>query len=243
MQEKPTDTVSRIGIIGDVHAEDEHLRLALAFLTQAGVDTIICTGDIADGKGDIDRCVASLLEYGVRTVRGNHDRWVLENKARHVPNAHLADELSAATLAFLGKLPQQIRVPTQMGDLLLCHGVGDNDLQKIWPGTQRMPAERSAKLDRIIEDDATQIMVNGHVHYRTLIHFEKLLLINAGTLRPDHHPGFTILDIAARKIDGFEFDKQIVHVRTHSLDPQPETQVFLNTQHFNGDWQPVTLYA
>ena len=47
---------TRIGIIGDIHAEDTHLDLALAFLNEQAVDVIICTGDIVDGNGDVDRC-------------------------------------------------------------------------------------------------------------------------------------------------------------------------------------------
>ena len=233
---------NRIGIIGDVHAEDHHLELALDFLVNAQVDVLLCTGDIVDGKGDVERCCELLQNHHVATVRGNHDRWVLQDKARHVPNAHKAENLSDDVLEFLNSLPTQINIETTSGSLLLCHGVADNDLQKIWPGTERMPIERSNRLDEIIATGEHSYMVNGHVHYRTMINFHELTLLNAGTLRGDHHPGFSILECETERLTGYEFYPELSQVREHHLK-HPDHQYFDNTQDFEGNWQPVTLYA
>ncbi len=235
--------VTRIGIIGDVHAEHERLECALMFLAREGVDTVICTGDLADGQGCLESCIALLAEHNVQTVRGNHDRWVLEDKARHIPNAHHRHHLSETVLNFLAALPQEHHLETRMGELKLCHGVGSNDLQKIWPGTERMPAERSARLDDIIAEGRFRLMVNGHVHYRTLIHFHGMALLNAGTLRGDHRPGFSLLDLEAEEVHGFELEPSVHAVKVHSLHPDEDTRVFANTQHFDDNWEPVTLYA
>ncbi|MEM9622243.1 MAG: metallophosphoesterase family protein [Pseudomonadota bacterium] len=234
---------SKIGIIGDVHAEHVHLQTAIQHLKEQGADVLLCTGDLADGEGDLDRCVDLLMEHGVRTVRGNHDRWLLQNKARHVPDAHHRHLVSQATVDFLEALPVQMTVPTSQGRLLLCHGMGHNDLQKIWPGTERMPIERCNILDNIIADADFNYIVNGHVHYRTLIHFQQLLLVNAGTLKRVHRPGFGLLDLDAQAIIGYELEPQVTMVRQQALAPCAQTEVFLNTQHFSGNWQPLTLYA
>jgi len=235
--------LSRIGIIGDVHAQDQYLHQALAHLTSLGVDRIICTGDIADGPGDIHACIELLQRYDVHTVRGNHDRWVLQDKARHIPDAHRRDELNDDVLNYLQSLPLQIELQTRLGNLLLCHGVGSNDLQKIWPGTERMPAERSTRLDDIIARGDTPLMVNGHLHYRTLIHFDALTLLNAGTLRGHHRPGFSLVDLHNDEVHGFELEPTVHEVKRQSLSPTENVQVFKNTQHFDDNWQPVTLYA
>lgn len=232
----------RIGIIGDVHAEDVHLEQALDFLREADVEVLLCTGDIVDGRGDVNRCCELLAEHNVKTVRGNHDRWVLESKARHVPNAHMIEDLGAHTLDFIRGLPTQMSIDTPNGQLMLCHGVADNDLQKIWPGTERMPVERSTKLDEIIASGAYRYMINGHVHYRTMIHFHSLTLLNAGTIRGDHRPGFSILDCTDNTLTGFEFYPELQQVRQHCLT-EHEHQIFGDTQDFEGDWKPVTLYA
>jgi predicted phosphodiesterase len=235
--------LSRIGIIGDVHAEHLYLAQTLAHFDTIGVDAIICTGDLVDGAGDIDVCVDLLQRYQVKTVRGNHDRWVLEGKARHIPNAHELDDLSHHVIDYLTELPRQIELETALGTLLLCHGVGHNDLQKIWPGTERMPAERSTRLDEIIARGDTPLMVNGHLHYRTLIHFDQMTLLNAGTLRNHHHPGFSLLDLNDNTVHGFELEPHVHNVKTQSLTPTAKTRVFKDTQHFDDNWQPVTLYA
>lgn len=235
--------LSRIGVIGDVHAEHEHLRAALEYLQSIGVDEVVCTGDVVDGKGDLEACIDLLRLHKVATVRGNHDRWLLQNKARHVPDAHTRDTLSPCALKFLQALPSEMSLPTVLGPLMLCHGVGSDDLQKVWPGTSRMPAERSRSLDRIIERGQARLMINGHVHYRTMIHFTGLTLVNAGTLRGDHHPGFSIIDLECREVFAYEFEPEVHLVRRLPMLPASGHRVFENTQHFDGAWTPITLYA
>lgn len=244
--------VKRIGIVGDVHAEHQHLEMALDHLASLDVDTIVCTGDIVDGDGDVAACVDLLQSHDVQTVRGNHDRWVLQDKARHVPNAHRLEDLSDSVVAYLESLPTHIDITTGHGSLMLCHGVGTNDLQKVWPGTERMPAERSKQLDELIAAGDHALMINGHVHYRTMIHFDAMTLLNAGTLRGDHNPGFSFLDLNENVVRGFEFRgsaqvapraNKVQEVKTLELAPTAAGQVFRNTQHFDNKWRPVTLYA
>lgn len=234
----------RIGLIGDVHAQHEHLATALDFLATQKVDTLLCTGDIVDGVGNPHRCIELLIASQVQVVAGNHDRWLLQDKARHVPNAHMRSAFSEGELDYLANLPQQIQLETPQGQLLLCHGVAENDLQKVWPGTERMPVERSTTLDRLIGENKVRYFINGHMHYRTVIHFEAMTLINAGTLRGDHRPGFSVLDLSTHQVTGYEFTSLPRAVR--SIDTRAEmhpAKTFRDTQAFTGNWQPVTLYA
>ena len=46
-----------------------------------GVDQIVCTGDLPDGTGDLEES-CRLLQKNVLTVRGNHDRWLLDGVKR-----------------------------------------------------------------------------------------------------------------------------------------------------------------
>ena len=126
----------KLGIIGDVHAEDVRLESSLRFLVNQGCAKIVCTGDIIDGPGCPNRSVELLKAFEVVTVRGNHDRWIIENKARHVKNAHNIKDLSRSTLDYLNLLPSQAKFLFGKIRVLLCHGVGKNDLKKVWPGTK-----------------------------------------------------------------------------------------------------------
>src|SRR5436853_7065250 len=78
-----TPLLRRIGIIGDVHGEDGALEAALNLLGGiTGLDAILCTGDVPgkNGTGDLARCCDLLENAGVMTIRGNHDRWYIENE-------------------------------------------------------------------------------------------------------------------------------------------------------------------
>lgn len=232
---------NRIGIIGDVHAEDLRLSLAVEFLTQNEIDLMICTGDIADGTGDLNRSCEMLMEHSILCVRGNHDRWLLNDQLRDIPEAHNRNELSQEALSFLERLAAQERVALSNGELLLCHGVLDRDMDKIWPGTERTRIERSEELDNFVANSPPRIIVNGHMHYRTIIDFEDCILINAGTLK-GNYPVLTVLDFGADVVIGYSIkDDLIEQVGTASLSNRAGRKVWANTQDFDGVWQPVTL--
>ena len=99
----------RVGLIGDVHGEHERLAAALEWFAGEGVDSIVCTGDIADGVGCINLCCELLQQAGVVTVSGNHDRWLLRDRVRHVPDAHQLTDLNDASRNFLERLPRWYR--------------------------------------------------------------------------------------------------------------------------------------
>ncbi len=141
--------IRRVGVIGDLHAEDRRLVRVLDWLAGASVDAIVCTGDIADGRGCVDFSCALLEQARAIVVAGNHDRWLLQDRVRHVPEAHRLEALHERSVDYLSALPRSVELETVMGRLLLCHGVGDNDLGKVWPGTARSPIERSNELDAI----------------------------------------------------------------------------------------------
>ena len=234
--------IKKLGVIGDVHAEHHRLEAALEHLQCLDTDAIVCTGDIVDGIGCPNESIQLLGDASVHTVKGNHDRWILQDKARHIENAHSLAELSKESLSYLTSLPTQVTLDTIRGKLLLCHGVADDDLRKVWPGTERMPIERSHLLDKIILDGEFQYLINGHMHFRTLIHFEALTLINAGTLKGEHWPGFSVIDFEAEHITAFEFfEDQIRLVKTHDLIREEHT-IWSNTQSFCGEWDRVRLF-
>jgi len=236
--------IRRIGVIGDLHAEDRRLGRVLEWLAGAGVDTIICTGDIADGRGCVDLSCRLLSEAQVACVAGNHDRWLLEDRVRHVADAHLRRNLSERSLAYLATLPRTQTLETTAGSLLLCHGVGSNDLGKIWPGTARSAIERSSELDALLAAGSHRFLVNGHLHYRVLIDFPELLLVNAGTLK-GQYAGFSVMDFESDAISafGFDADDRPLKLIEHSLSASAERRVWRDTQAFDGTWQPLALYG
>ena len=232
----------RLGIIGDVHAEDVRLENSLSYLANQGCDKIVCTGDIIDGPGCPNRSVELLKAFSVVTVRGNHDRWIIENKARHVKNAHKINDLSRSTLDYLTMLPSQAKIMLGKIRVLLCHGVGRNDLKKVWPGTNLLEPIRSSELDRIISEEKFDYVINGHIHFRTMVHFKKMTLINAGTISGDFSPGCTLIDFNENMIHGSLFEGSNLKLsKSQNLHGENYT-IWENTETFNGRWDPVTLF-
>jgi putative phosphoesterase len=202
----------RIGLIGDVHAEDERLRVALATLTKEKVDRILCCGDLVDGHGDVDRTCSQLVAHRVTTIRGNHDRWLRGDEMRTLPNAHRMTSLAPASIELLKSLPSSVTIDVPGGKLLLCHGVGDNDMQKLGPDDNGYAISSNEDLLKVLFDASITIMVCGHTHRPMVRSFERgggkpaLFVVNAGTLAREDGPGFAVLDVADRRVDFFHID-------------------------------------
>jgi predicted phosphodiesterase len=234
----------RIGVIGDVHAEHDRLGKVLDWLQGQNVDAIICTGDLADGRGCVDETCALLESAGAIAVAGNHDRWLLQDRVRHLPDAHRLDTIKERTEQYLRSLPRSVTLETTLGSLMLCHGVGESDMAKIWPGTSRSPIERSTRMDEIIASDRFRFLVNGHLHYRVMIDFENLLVLNAGTLK-GQYAGVTVMDFQADGVASFAISDEgsPVLVAEHTLSPTASRRIWRDTRCFDGAWEPLALYA
>jgi predicted phosphodiesterase len=186
--------IRRVGLIGDLHAEDDALALVLRELRGMGVDTLLQVGDIADGPGDVERCVALLREHRVLSVRGNHDRWLLSNQQRELPYAKPLGVTPPDVVSFLSQLPAVREFRSPRGHVLLCHGLGTNDMVGIRPDTERHDVSRIVELDRLIQERKYRFVMNGHTHRPMLRTFGPLSIVNAGTLLRDHERAFTLVD-------------------------------------------------
>jgi len=199
-----TEVLVRVGIIGDVHAEDEALELVLDDFKGRGLDAVLCVGDVADGAGDVNRCCTLLEERNVQTVIGNHDRWLLAGEKRDLPGATQLNKLNAKSRAFLDSLPITRRFVTPAGNLQLCHGIGDDDLAGVKPDHLRHDLERNDALKRVLASLRCDWMVNGHTHRAMVRRVRHLTIINAGTLHRDHERRACILDFDTRSATLFD---------------------------------------
>jgi putative phosphoesterase len=191
----------KIGLIGDVHAEDESLAAALDFFQAHDVTRVLCVGDIVDGPGDINRTCELLRRHPVTCVRGNHDRWCLAREARSLPMAHDPDVLTAKNKAFLAGLPATIWFDSPIGGILLCHALGDNDMIKVKSDISPYDIEHTIELQELFADPDIDFMIGGHTHVAMVKKFDRLTMINPGTLYRVHSPGIAILDLARASVD------------------------------------------
>jgi len=164
----------------------------------------MAVGDIADGPGSVDRCCQLLQQYGAATVTGNHERWFLGGEARDLPDATPFDEVSSQARAFLAALPKTRDYETVAGSLLLCHGLGENDMSGVWPGDYGYALESNLALLRLVKENQYRFVVNGHTHQRMVRRFDQLTIINAGTLFHEHQPCFLTVEFEARLVQYYE---------------------------------------
>ncbi len=216
----------KLGVIGDIHAEDRRLESAIAFMRTLAVDQILSVGDIVDGAGDVDRCCALLADSRVICVRGNHDRWLLEGTMRNLPEAHISANLAPASLAFLSALPTTRRLETSLGTLLLCHGVNENDMRQLGPRDDGYELECNDELQALLRSNEFAFVVGGHTHHRMVRRFGSMTVVNAGTLKRDNEPCFGILDFAANQAEFYDIadPDAVLFVDAFALETSMETR-------------------
>lgn len=191
----------KLGFIGDVHAEDQYLLQAVAHLKSKQVDSIYCVGDIADGRGSTSECCKVLLSEEIQTVRGNHDRWIFEGRDDLTP----LSSLDFQSQEFLKELPVTLNIETDIGDIHLCHGYGENDMASIAPDDSGYALENMLELYPLIENPKISFIVNGHSHKRMVRKFRGLTIINVGTLFHEHNPCFALFDTKSQKLNFYDF--------------------------------------
>ncbi|WP_293274210.1 metallophosphoesterase [Nannocystis sp.] len=194
----------RFAAIGDVHAEDARLAHVLTWLSGQDVEAVLSVGDIVDGAGDHDRCCALLRAHAAIVVRGNHERAMLANPFACQPR-FIADD----SLAFLAALPVTRRMPTLRGELMLCHGVGDNDHVRLHPQHQETSQAVIHALDPLLADAALRLVVAGHTHRRMVRSFPRpvgppLIFVNPGTLHRGYPASVAIVDLGRGQVEFHE---------------------------------------
>lgn len=188
----------RFGIIGDIHAEDVRLERVLEWMKD--VDQILFVGDIVDGNGDLDRCIALLEEANALGVRGNHERWFFGNTMRSLSytTVHLAAEASEHTMSFLRALPSTRIFRTPAGPLFLCHGMGEDDMGSLRPEDAGYALENNDNVWKLVRSKSCAIVVAGHTHKRMVRAIESVVFINAGALVQEE-PCALVLDCRDRR--------------------------------------------
>ena len=84
----------RVGLIADIHGNLLALDAVLADLGRAGVDRLVCLGDVAALGPQPAEVVARLRELGCPSVLGNVDAWLLDRST-------LDADATASTMADL----------------------------------------------------------------------------------------------------------------------------------------------
>jgi predicted phosphodiesterase len=192
------------GIVGDIHGHAAFLEQALRFLRGLGVEHVLAVGDVVGEHGDINACCALLQQPDVSTVRGNHDRWFLDGTMSALRSALDETALTPRTRQFLAGLPATREFATAVGPLLLCHGLGENDLAQLKPWDEGYALQANEDLQELVRERRYALVVGGHTHRRMVRTFQGVTVINAGTLVPEHEPCFVAVDLTVEQVQFYD---------------------------------------
>ncbi|MBA3857385.1 MAG: metallophosphoesterase [Cyanobacteria bacterium PR.3.49] len=197
--------IRKLGAIGDIHAEDSLLEQSLQYLHSL-VDEIVCVGDIVDGPGDTNRCCDLLKSHNVHVISGNHERWMLNNEMRMLPGSNNKSQLRPELVDWLQQLPATKEIKTVGGKLLLCHGLGKNDMALLRPDDQGYALTSNMALEEILYESKARYVVSGHTHQRMVRKIDSVTFVNAGTLVKQQNPCFCIIDFDTKIVQFFNLE-------------------------------------
>ena len=116
----------RFAAIADIHGNCAALRAVLADIQSLGIGDIVNLGDCLSGPLEAARAADLLMLLDAVTVRGNHDRYLIETPAGELApsDAHAHAQLAPRHLDWLRKLPFSA---VFRDEVLLCHATPKGD--------------------------------------------------------------------------------------------------------------------
>lgn len=163
----------RLAVLSDIHGNLLALEAVLADIAERGADAIVNLGDCVTSPLWPRETFERLAELDLPTVRGNHDRWIVEKtEAELTPAGRFArDALTEAQRAALHALPSTLEVAP---DILAVHGTPTDDsaylLEDVVDG-RLAPAPRAALATRLgAAARPGGVVLCGHSHRQALVH-------------------------------------------------------------------------
>lgn len=117
---------TRFAVISDIHSNADALVAVLRDISDQGIDSIVNLGDHLSGPMAARETAELLLAQGMPSIRGNHDRWLVEKRPEDMGSIDRVafDQLEARHLKWLRELPPVLWVSE---DIFACHGTPDSD--------------------------------------------------------------------------------------------------------------------
>ena len=175
----------RLAVISDIHGNLRALEAVLIDIRTRNVDATVNLGDCVAGPLWPRETYALLASLGFPTVRGNHDRWIVDRAVQDMPPAdrfaHAA--LHAEERAALHALPETLDLD---GDVLAVHGTPTDDSQYLTEeqhDNRLIPAGRALLAERLGPAAQRQVVLCGHSHRQSVTQLPGgCLIINPGTV-------------------------------------------------------------
>jgi putative phosphoesterase len=174
----------RIAVMSDIHGNLWALDAVLADIARRNVDMTVNLGDILSGPLLPAETAERLMPLALPTIRGNHERQVLEHEpARMGASDRWAHEhIAPAHRDWIASHPVSLRL---LDDVLLVHGTPGSDLV-YWMESVDPAGQRQATYAEVLAragDAQASLILCGHTHVpRTVQLDDGRLLVNPGSV-------------------------------------------------------------
>ena len=175
----------RFAILADIHGNSLALDAVLSDMDALGVPEAVNLGDHFSGPLDAAGTAEQLLDRGFPSIRGNHDRWLIEQDRSDMgPSDQVAfDQLNQKQLDWLRGLPPTLTV---FEDVFLCHGTPTSDVTYWLERVEDTGATRQARLDEIDVEAVgieASLILCGHTHIPRLVRLrDGRVIVNPGSI-------------------------------------------------------------
>ncbi|MBX5159883.1 MULTISPECIES: metallophosphoesterase family protein [unclassified Rhizobium] len=116
----------RFAAIADIHGNHLALEAVLTDIRAEGIEDIVNLGDFFSGPLEAGRTADLLMPLGLTSVRGNHDRYLIEQDpaSMHASDASAHRQLTSSHLDWIRSLPFKT---VYRGEVYLCHATPKDD--------------------------------------------------------------------------------------------------------------------
>lgn len=174
----------KVAVISDIHGNRLALEAVLDDIASQSVDATINLGDLLSGPMQPAETCRILMDAGFPTVRGNHDRLLVEQPLEKMDNVDrfAAGQLSDAQRAWIGELPATLTID----ELFLCHGTPTSDVDP-WIDDWFEGRNTTLPSESSIEKKASgldfPVLLCGHTHIPHVVRLrDGRMIINPGAV-------------------------------------------------------------
>lgn len=175
----------RLAAIADIHGNHMALEAVLDDISRQNVDLTVNLGDHLSSPLESAKTADLLLSSDMVSIRGNHDRWILEKTPERMgaSDRWAHDQLSDAHKEWLAALPATRWIDDR---IFLCYGTPGSDttywLEKVHPnGTITMsPIE---EIEAAAEGVECPLILCAHTHIPRAVRLrDGRLVVNPGSV-------------------------------------------------------------
>lgn len=167
----------RIALLADVHANLPALQAVLNDMPT--VDSIFCLGDVVGYYADPNEVCELLRKSDVRSIRGNHDAYVLGDLVPHPDRAAAyrtmwtRETLSPENSAWIQSLPKSLEINCDRLHAQLRHASPWGEEDYLYPDS-----------DRLVEISlgSNEFLMLGHTHWPMLRQCGEGFVLNPGSV-------------------------------------------------------------